>query len=286
MNRLADTFVLSNGRGIPCIGLGTWQTASGEEAVEAVSCAIKMGYRHIDGAAIYGNERSVGKGVALGIREAGISREELFVTSKLWNTERGYDRTLDAFEKTLADLGLDYLDLYLIHWPAAAHQFDDWQAINRDTWRAFEKLYHEGRVRSIGVSNFLRHHLEPLMTADVAPMVDQLEFHPGFMQTDIVSYCQHNGVQVEGWSPLGRGKLLTDGRMVQIAERYGVSTAQLCVRWALQHDVLPLPKSTHEQRIRENADVFGFKITAQDMDAIDVLPFMGGSGSSPDEVDF
>ena len=150
MNRLADTFVLSNGRGIPCIGLGTWQTASGEEAVEAVSCAIKMGYRHIDGAAIYGNERSVGKGVALGIREAGISREELFVTSKLWNTERGYDRTLDAFEKTLADLGLDYLDLYLIHWPAAAHQFDDWQAINRDTWRAFEKLYHEGRVRSIG----------------------------------------------------------------------------------------------------------------------------------------
>lgn len=286
MNRLADTFVLSNGRGIPCIGLGTWQTASGEEAVEAVSCAIKMGYRHIDGAAIYGNERSVGKGVALGIREAGISREELFVTSKLWNTERGYDRTLDAFEKTLADLGLDYLDLYLIHWPAAAHQFHDWQAINRDTWRAFEKLYHEGRVRSIGVSNFLRHHLEPLMTADVTPMVDQLEFHPGFMQTDIVSYCQHNGVQVEGWSPLGRGKLLTDGRMVQIAERYGVSTAQLCVRWALQHDVLPLPKSTHEQRIRENADVFCFKITAQDMDAIDALPFMGGSGSSPDEVDF
>lgn len=286
MNRLADTFVLSNGRGIPCIGLGTWQTASGEEAVEAVSCAIKMGYRHIDGAAIYGNERSVGKGVALGIREAGISREELFVTSKLWNTERGYDRTLDAFEKTLADLGLDYLDLYLIHWPAAAHQFDDWQAINRDTWRAFEKLYHEGRVRSIGVSNFLRHHLEPLMTADVTPMVDQLEFHPGFMQTDIVSYCQRNGVQVEGWSPLGRGKLLTDGRMVQIAERYGVSTAQLCVRWALQHDVLPLPKSTHEQRIRENADVFCFKITAQDMDAIDALPFMGGSGSSPDEVDF
>ncbi|MCR5199205.1 MAG: aldo/keto reductase, partial [Prevotella sp.] len=176
-------FRLNNGTEIPAIGLGTWQTPDGETAVKAVSHAIKCGYRHVDAAAVYDNEQSVGEGIRKGLQEAGLKREQLFVTSKVWNTERGYDRTMRAFEKTLGDLGLDYLDLYLIHWPANAKQFADWQRLNAETWRAMEELYKAERIRSIGVSNFYAHHLEALMqSAEVMPMVNQIEFHPGFMQ--------------------------------------------------------------------------------------------------------
>lgn len=276
-------FKLSNGVQIPSVGFGTWQTPDGTTAVEAVQCAIAAGYRHIDTAAVYGNEKSVGEGVA----RSGIAREEIFVTSKVWNIERGYDTTLRAFHRTLDDLRLDYLDLYLIHWPATEYRFADWRQINADTWRALETLYNEGKIRAIGVSNFLPHHLEALLDrATVKPMVNQIEFHPGFIQQECTDFCRANGILVEAWSPLGTGRMLTNETLKGIAARYGKSVAQLCIRWALQHGVLPLPKSVTPERIRENLDVFGFEISDADMQIIDSMEYCGGSGLDPDEIDF
>ncbi len=282
-----NTLELSNGVGIPEIGLGTWQTPDDETAVKAVAHAIGCGYRHIDAAAVYANEKSVGKGIRRGLENAGLRREELFVTSKVWNSERGYDKTLRAFEKSASDLGLDYLDLYLIHWPANARQFTDWQAINAETWRAMEELYRAGRIRSIGVSNFLPHHLDALMqSAEVIPMVNQIEFHPGFMQQETVEFCRRHGILAEAWSPLGTGRMLDNALLKNIAGKYGVSVAQLCVRWALQNHVLPLPKSVNPLRIEENRNIEGFAISAADMAVINAMDYCGGSGLNPDEVDF
>ncbi|MBQ8707060.1 MAG: aldo/keto reductase [Succinivibrionaceae bacterium] len=282
MNKIPENFTLANGVQIPVIGLGTWQSAEGDSAAGAVKTALLRGYRHIDTAAIYGNEKSVGRG----IRESGISRKEIFVTSKLWNSDRGYESAFAAFEKTLADLGLDYLDLYLIHWPANSRQFDKWKQINLDTWRAVTELYQAGRIRAIGVSNFLPHHLEPLLETQVPPMVDQIEFHPGFMQKRTADYCRDHGILVEAWSPLGTGKLLKNPLLNDLAERYGVSAARLCIRWCLQNGALPLPKSVTESRICENIDLDGFEITPEDMRRINEMGYAGGSGLDPDTVDF
>ena len=280
-------FRLINGTEIPAIGLGTWQTPDGETAVKAVSHAIKCGYRHVDAAAVYDNEKSVGDGIRKGLQEAGLKREQLFVTSKVWNTERGYDRTMRAFEKTLGDLGLDYLDLYLIHWPANAKQFADWQRLNAETWRAMEELYKAERIRSIDVSNFYAHHLEALMqSAEVMPMVNQIEFHPGFMQKEVVDFCRQHDILVEAWSPLGTGEMLSNETLLSVADKYGCSVAQLCVRWVLQNGVLPLPKSITPSRIEENLDVDGFTISDENMAIINAMEYCGGSGLNPDEVDF
>ena len=276
------TFVLRNGKEIPCVGYGTWQTPDGETAEKAVLAAIRSGYRHIDCAAAYGNEKSVGKA----IHASGVDREKLFITGKLPNPERGYETTLKAFAQTLSDLGLEYLDLYLIHWPAAAHQFENWEQINLDTWKAMTELYHAGKIRAIGVSNFKPHHLSALMGTEVQPMVNQIEFHPGFMQRETVDYCRDNGILVEAWSPLGSGRVLSDTRLKEIADRYGKSVAQLCVRFALQNGVLPLPKSVTPSRIEENSKVFDFEISAADMAAIEAMPEFGASGNDPDKVDF
>lgn len=282
MNKLTDTFKLNNGYEIPCVGFGTWQTPDGDTAVLAVSEAIKAGYRHIDTAACYGNEVGVGKG----IKTSGVKRKELFVTSKVWNTERGYDRTIAAFEKTLNDLQLDYLDLYLIHWPASASRFDDWEKINLGTWKAMTELYKAGRIKAIGVSNFLPHHLTALLKTEVKPMVNQMEFHPGQMQEETVTFCKENHIVVEAWSPLGTGRMLSNPQLKEIAEKYGKSVAQLCIRWCLQNGVLPLPKTVTPSRMIENAQVFDFKISNGDMTAINVMPYCGGSELHPDKVDF
>lgn len=281
---LTDGFQLDNHVRIPCVGFGTWQTPDGDTAVRSVKCAVDCGYRHIDTAAVYGNEVSVGTA----IQECGVSREELFITSKVWNEFRGYDKTLQAFERTMKDLKLDYLDLYLIHWPANEKQFGDRAAeLNADTWRALEKLYADGRIKAIGVSNFRVHHLEKLLeSAKVKPMVDQIEFHPGMMQKETVDFCQKNGILVEAWSPLGTGRMLTNETLMEIAGKYGKSVAQLCIRWCLQHQILPLPKSVTPSRIEENTKVFDFELSQEDMQRIDAMEYFGGSGNDPDRIDF
>ena len=283
MNGPHDTFVLRNGYEIPCLGFGTWKMPEGQEAIDAINVALDAGYRHFDTAAAYGNEESVGKA----LKQSGIDRSELFVTSKLWASDRGYESALAAFDASLKKLGFEYLDLYLIHWPAAKGPDEEWQKENADTWRALEKLYSEGYVRAIGVSNFKAHHLEPLMKAsEIDPMVNQIEMHPGFPQQETRKFCDLSGILVEAWSPLGQGRVLDDDRLVQIAVSYDCTVAQLCIRWCLQNGAVPLPKSMTPERIRENADVFRFDIGADDMRKINELEQFGMSGLDPDEVDF
>ena len=281
-NSLKDTFTLNNGYKIPCIGFGTWQTPDGKTAVNSVIEAIKSGYKHIDTAAIYGNEKSIGKA----IKESGINRNELFITSKVWNKDRGYKTTLAAFEKTINDLQIDYLDLYLIHWPASVNKFNDWDNINLETWRAMTELYKAGKIKSIGVSNFMPHHLKSLMETEVKPMIDQIEFHPGFMQEETFKYCNDNNILVEAWSPLGTGKMLDNETLKIVASKYNKSVAQLCIRWCLQNNTLPLPKSVTASRIKENTEIFDFVISNEDMKTINAMEYCGGSGHHPDKVNF
>ena len=275
--------LLNNGVKIPTPGFGTFLTPDGATCVEAVRTAIVAGYTHIDTAAVYGNEKSVGEG----IKESGIKRSDLFVTSKVWNTERGYDKTLKAFDKTLRDLQLDYLDLYLIHWPANTLQFgNEADRLNVDTWKAMERLHEEGLVRSIGLSNFMQHHIEPVFVrANICPMVNQIEYHPGFTQRECVEFCQKNNILVEAWSPLGRGNVLNNPLLKTIAAQHGKSVAQMAIRWVMQTGVLPLVKSVTPSRIKENIDVFDFELSQQEMLEIASLK-TDRIGSDPDTCDF
>lgn len=274
---------LVNNIEIPAIGYGTWQTPNDQTTVLGVTKAIEAGYRHINTAAVYGNETAIGRA----LKQSSVDRESLFVASKVWNTERGYEKTKKAFRKTLQDLQLDYLDLYLIHWPAAGHQFRNWQELNLYTWRALEELCSEGLVKSIGVSNFLPHHLQPLIdAAEIKPMVNQIEYHPGFRQQQTVDFCRINDIIVEGWSPLGTGRLLENQSLQDIATKYNKTVAQLCIRWASQNEVIPLPKSITPNRIIENFEVWGFEIDKADMQTIDKMKDIGSSGLDPDKVNF
>ncbi len=282
VKKLTDSYELVNGIKIPCIGFGTWQAEDGETAYNSVAEAIKSGYRHIDTATAYKNEPSVGKAVL----ESGVSREEIFVTSKVWNSKRGYDKTMVAFEKTLSFLGFDYLDLYLVHWPASPNQFDNWDEINLSTWKALTELYKAGKIKAIGVSNFKPHHLKSLMETEVVPMVNQIEFHPGMMQDETVKYCRENNILIEAWSPLGSGRMLKNKMLNDIAAKYDKSVAQLCIKWCLQNGTLPLPKSVTPSRIKENAEVFDFELSAEDMAAINAMEYFDGSGFDPDKVKF
>ena len=270
---LKDTTTLHNGVKMPWVGLGVFKVTEGEEVVQSVKAAIKNGYISIDTAAIYKNEEGVGQA----IKESGVPREELFITSKVWNSDQGYESTLAAFETSLNKLGLDYLDLYLIHWPGKNKY--------KETWKALEKLYKDGRVRAIGVSNFLVHHLEDLIsTAEIKPMVNQVEFHPHLTQKELLAYCKKEGIQMEAWSPLKQGQLLNEPVLEDLAHKYNKSVAQVILRWDLQHGVVTIPKSIKEHRIIENADIFDFELSAEDMDKIDGLNQDSRAGSHPDTM--
>ncbi|MED4073911.1 aldo/keto reductase [Priestia endophytica] len=272
-NSLKDTTTLHNGVKMPWMGLGVFKVEEGEEVVESVKAALRNGYISIDTAAIYGNEEGVGKA----IKESGIPREDLFITTKLWNSEQGYEKTLKAFETSMEKLGLDYLDLYLIHWPGKDKY--------KDTWKAFEKLYKDGRIRAIGVSNFQVHHLEDLMSeAEVKPMVNQVEFHPHLTQKELLAFCKEQGIALEAWSPLKQGQLLDEPLLKEIAEKYNKSVAQVILRWDLQHGVITIPKSTKEHRIIENADVFDFELSQEEVEKIDSLNQDSRAGSHPDTL--
>lgn len=278
MKSLKDTVKLQNGYEIPCLGYGTYKV-SGEEAVAVIKNAISAGYRHIDTATFYGNEVEVGQA----IQECGVPREDLFITSKVWKTERGYEKTKASFLKTLEDMQLDYLDLYLIHWPASFCQYENWEEINLETWRAMTELYKEGKIKAIGVSNFLPHHLTALLKTEVKPMVNQIEYHPGEMQEETVLFCKENDILIEAWSPLGRGRIFENELLLELSGKYGKSLPQICLRWELQNGIIPLPKTMSEERMKENTDIFDFEISLEDMELINSMESCGGSGLHPDK---
>lgn len=279
INNLQDTTTLHNGVKMHWFGLGVFKVEDGPELVNAVKTAIKHGYRSVDTAAIYANEEGVGNGIVEGLKEAGIRRKELFLTSKVWNSDLGYESTITAYETSLKKLGLDYLDLYLIHWPVEGKY--------KDAWRALETLYKEGRVKAIGVSNFQIHHLEDLMKdAEIKPMINQVEYHPRLTQKELHAFCQNNGIQLEAWSPLMQGQLLDNEVLQEIADKHNKSVAQVILRWDLQNGVVTIPKSTKEHRIIENVNVFDFELTNDEMEVIDGLNQNHRVGPDPDNFDF
>lgn len=251
--------LLSNGIKMPSIGFGTYKSGSEEETVSIVKYALETGYRQIDTASFYKNEVGVGRG----IKESKINREDIFVVTKLWNDDHGYEKTIEAFNKSLKNLQLDYIDLYLIHWP---------NKLNAETWRAFEYLYESGKVKAIGVCNFKIGHLEELKnTAKIMPMVNQVEIHPSSIKENMLNYCNENNIEVVAWSPIMRGKVFSNEIIISLAEKYKKTIAQIILRWHVQRGVIPIPKSSNEERIKENLDIFDFQLSKEDMEAISSL---------------
>lgn len=283
MYKLEKQFTLSNGVQIPWIGLGTWKIEEGEDCVMTIRRAIECGYRHIDTAYAYGNEQSVG----LAIQQSGRPREDLFITSKLNNPDHGYEQTMAAFEKTMENLQLDYLDLYLIHWPNPVACRDNWEEANAGSWKAMEELYEAGRIRAIGVSNFRPHHLEALKkTAKIQPMVNQIRLCPGDVHAETVEYCREHGILLEAYSPFGRGLVFQIKEMHELVDKYHKSIAQITMRWCLQQGFLPLPKTVTDYRMRENMLVFDFELEEEDVKKITDLTGKCGVSRDPDTIEF
>lgn len=272
------TFQLSNGVRLPAVGYGTYLSTDGN-GKQVILTALEAGYRYLDTASFYGNEGEIGEAVA----KSQIPREELFLASKVWKDEMGYEQTKAAFERSLERLKTDYLDLYLVHWPKKAPDDADWKHCLKETWRAMEDLYSEGRIRAIGVSNCLPHHLETLMeSAKVKPMINQLELHVGYLQPTAVDYCRKNDILVQAWSPLGRRRVLEDATVLSMAEKYKVTPAQFLLGFLYQEGFSVIPKASAKERMLENQDIFGFTITKEDRYFLECLPQAGWSGEHPD----
>ncbi|WP_195212395.1 aldo/keto reductase [Lactobacillus paragasseri] len=282
-NSLEDTYTLNNGVKIPIIGFGTWQTPDGDIAKHAVEVALNAGYRHIDTAAAYGNEKSVGQA----IKNSGINRHDLFITTKLWNADHGYKSAKAAIDRSLQNLMVDYLDLYLIHWPNPVDMRDHWAEANAESWRAMEEAVQAGKIRAIGVSNFRKRHLDELLkTAEIKPVVDQIMLNPSDLQPDVVKVNNELKLLSEAYSPLGTGGLLGNETVNEIASEVGKSPAQVLIRWSLEHGFLPLPKSVHNKYIRANAEVFDFNLSSEQMNKLDSLHGVSGLATDPDAANF
>ena len=272
---IQGTVTLANGITMPYLGLGVYQSKEGDEVIKASLDALEAGYRHIDTAALYGNEKGVGEAV----RQSTIPREEIFVTTKVWNSDQGYDHTLKAFEISMQKLDIEFVDLYLVHWPVKGKY--------KETWKALEKIYQEGHVKAIGVSNFLQHHLEDLLAdCEIKPMVNQMEFHPYLVQQDLIDYCNNHQIAYEAWSPIMQGKIFEVDLINTLAEKYQKTPVQIVIRWDLQKGVITIPKSSKKERIIANADVFDFELAAEDVAALDALDKGYRFGPDPDNFDF
>jgi diketogulonate reductase-like aldo/keto reductase len=275
ISSIKDCTLLNNGLQMPWLGFGVWRIDDGQDTEHAVRSALEIGYRSIDTAAIYGNERSVGKA----IRESGIPREDIFLTTKVWNDDQREKRTLAAFEESLKVLETDYVDLYLIHWPV--------EGCYQETWQVMEEIYQDGRAKAIGVSNFLEHHLETLLRdSHTVPSVNQVEFHPLLVQPELLRFCQSHKIQVEAWSPLMQGQILTEPAIQKLAEKHQKTPAQIVLRWDLQHGVVTIPKSVHANRIAENSQIFDFELSQADMHLLDGLDEGKRVGPDPYTFDF
>lgn len=269
---ITDSAVLHNGVKMPWLGLGVYKAEEGQEVIDAIKHAVGAGYRSIDTASFYKNEEGVGQAV----KAVEVPREELFVTTKVWNTEQGYDETLRSFEESLAKLDMEYVDLFLVHWPVSGKY--------KETWRALETLYKDGRAKAIGVCNFKIHHLEDLMKdCEIKPMVNQVEYHPRLTQKDLLTFCKDHNIQLEAWRPLLKGEIFEEPILKELAEKHNKTVAQVILRWDLQNGVVTIPKSVNKNRIQENADIFDFELSLDDMEKIDSLNKDLRNGPDPDE---
>jgi diketogulonate reductase-like aldo/keto reductase len=272
---IKGTVKLNNGIDMPYFGLGVFETKDGEEVIQSILYAIEAGYIHIDTASLYGNEKGVGEA----IKQSKLKRNDIFVTSKVWNSDQGYQNTIEAFYRSLDKLGFDYLDLYLVHWPVKNRY--------KETWKALEFLYYKKLVRAIGISNFLKHQIEDLKeTAEIIPMVNQMEFHPYLVQQELIDYCKENSIRYQAWSPLMKGQILKNDVLVKLSAKYGKTAAQIILRWDLQKEVITIPKSVRKERIIENADIFDFELVTEDIKLIDSMDKNYRIGADPDNFSF